>query len=89
MKKIFSTIFFSALALSFLSQSAIGKGIKGPNISAIYRIETIAQQLPALPSEQQLPTREPLPEAAQTAFQRLFCVSKTLALGDCQPFKKT
>ena len=80
MKKIFSTIFFSALALSFLSQSAIGKGIKGPNISAIYRIETIAQQLPALPSEQQLPTREPLPEAAQTLFQRLFSVSKTLAL---------
>jgi hypothetical protein len=80
MKKIFSTIFFSALALSFLSQSAIGKGIKGPNISAIYRIETIAQQLPALPSEQQLPTREPLPEAAQTSFQRLFGVSKTLAL---------
>jgi hypothetical protein len=80
MKKIFSTIFFSALALSFLSQSAIGKSIKGPNVSAIYRIEAIASELPALSDKQGVLTQNPLPEAVQTSFQRLFGINKDLAL---------
>jgi len=80
MRKICSTIFFSALVLGFLPQTVIGKDVRGPNISAIYRIEAIAQQLPALSNKQQLPTQEPLSEPAQISFQRLFGVNKTLAL---------
>jgi hypothetical protein len=80
MKKIGLLSFFSALVLALMSQTLMAKEIGGPNISAIYRIEPIAQELPALPSKQRLPTQEPLPEAAQTSFQRLFGVNRTLAL---------
>lgn len=80
MKKICSIIFFCALVLSFLPQTVIGKDIRGPNISAIYRIEAIAQQLPALPGKEQPPAKELLPEAIQISFQRLFGVNRTLAL---------
>jgi hypothetical protein len=80
MKKMRVTIFFSAFILSFMPQTAHGKDVKGPNISSIYRIPSIANQLPALSDKQKLPTQEPLPEAVQISFQRLFGVDRTLAL---------
>ena len=91
MKKRCLSIFFCALVLGFLPQAAIGKDIRGPNVSAIYRIEAIAPQLPALSNKQQIPTQEPLPEPAQISFQRLFGVNRTLALeaGRLPAFEKS
>lgn len=80
MKKTCLTLFFCLLVLGFLHQAAIGKDPTGPNVSALYRIEAIASQLPPLPSKQQPPKQEPLPEAAKSAFQALLGVDTNLAL---------
>jgi len=80
MKKICSAVFWGAIVLGLFPHNVIGKDIKGPNISAIYRIEALAQQLPALPGKRKLAAQESLPEPARIAFQRLFGVQRTLAL---------
>jgi hypothetical protein len=80
MKKIWLFFLLSALVSTFVGQIAFGKKVRGPNVSAIYRIETIAQQLPALSGKQKLPTQEPLPDPAQASFRSLFGTNRTLAL---------
>jgi hypothetical protein len=80
MKKICSVIFLGAMVLGLFSHYVIGKDIKGPNISAIYRIEALALQLPPLSGKRMLTAQEPLPEPAKIAFQRLFGLQSTLAL---------
>jgi hypothetical protein len=80
MKKIYSIIIFCLLIAGLLPQTATGKDARGPNISAIYRIEAITQQLPPLPDKQQLAAKESLPEAPTRSFIRLFGISRTLAL---------
>lgn len=80
MKKTCFALFICLSVLAFLPQAAIGKGPTSPNVSVIYGIETIASQLPALPSNPQTSKQEPLPEPTRTAFQSLFNLNRDLAL---------
>lgn len=80
MKKVCLIIFLSTLCLGFFQKDAIAKKIKGPNVSAICKIESLASQLPDLPNKEKLPPQELLPEAVEIAFQRLFRVDRALAL---------
>lgn len=75
-----SRFLFYALTLAVIVGCSATAPVKGPDISAIYRIKAIRQQLPALANKNQHPTEEPLSEQAQIAFQQLFSVHKTLAL---------
>ncbi len=80
MKKICSIILYSALVIFLMSQCVTKKNLRGPNISAIYGIQTLTKQLPALPSENQPSNQASLPEPVQAIFQRLFTLDSTVAL---------
>jgi len=80
MKKILLTILFTTLVSAFGGQTAFGKNVTGPNVSAIYRIEAIARQLPPLPDKRRLSIQGPISEDAKTSFQRLFAINQNLAL---------
>jgi len=80
MKKILPIVCAIILILCFFIEQSIGKEIKGPNISAIYRIPAISSELPALPKKHSLTDKEPFPEPVQIAFQRLYALNHNLAI---------
>ncbi len=75
-----SSLLFYALTLALTISSSAAALAKSPNISALYRIPILRNQLPQLPEEKRRLTQEPLSEEAQSAFQHLFAIDRTLAL---------
>jgi len=75
-----SRFLFYALTLAVIVGCAATAPVKGPNISALYSVPILQEQLPPLADKSRPLTQEPLSEQAQIAFQRLFGVNRTLAL---------
>jgi len=68
---VFSALLFGCSAISPSTQ---------PNISALYRMETLRPKLQALPEKSRLPTQEPFPKAAETLFEKLYTLDPPVAL---------
>ena len=75
-----SRFLFYALTLAVIVGCSATAPVKGPNISALYSVPILQEQLPPLADKPRPLTQEPLSEQAQIAFQRLFGVNRTLAL---------
>jgi len=74
MKRVLSIICIVSLIISCAVATT------KPNISAIYRISALKNQLQPLPVKSQPSAKEPLPREVQTLFQQLYTIDSTLAL---------
>jgi hypothetical protein len=75
-----SRFLFCALTLAVIVGCSAAAPVKGPNISALYRVPILQEQLPPLADKSRPLTQEPLPEAVEHLFKQLYALNPSVAL---------
>jgi len=75
-----NTFLFCAFTLALIVGCSATGPVKGPNISALYRVPILQKQLPPLADKSILLNQEPLPETVTQLFKQLYALNHSVAL---------
>ncbi len=75
-----SRFLFYALTVALIVGCSATAPVKGPNISALYRVPILQNQLPPLADKSGPLTQEPLPEAVEHIFKQIYALDPAVAI---------
>ena len=75
-----SRLLLYVLTLALVVGCSATPPVRGPNISALYRVPILQKQLPPLPDKYSPLTQEPLPEVVVNLFEQLYTLNPSVAL---------